>query len=86
MDNRTLLRTGIAGSVVAALCCATPLLAILLGVVGLSAWIGGLDYVVIPALVMFLGITIDALRRRRAEAACCVPPVNADANTPEGRQ
>lgn len=86
MDNRTLLRTGIAGSVVAALCCATPLLVILLGAAGLSAWVGGLDYVLIPALVAFLGITIYALRRRRAEAACCVPPVDPAANAPEGRQ
>jgi mercuric ion transport protein len=37
MDNRTLLRTGIVGTAVAALCCATPVLVILLGAVGLSA-------------------------------------------------
>jgi mercuric ion transport protein len=40
MDNKTLLKTGIAGSVVTALCCATPILVILLGAVGLSAWVG----------------------------------------------
>lgn len=71
MDNRTLLKTGIAGSVIAAVCCATPILVILLGVLGLSAWAGWLDYVLIPALVVFVGITIYALRRRREEAACC---------------
>ena len=71
MDNRTLLKTGIAGSVIAAICCATPVLVIALGVLGLSAWVGWLDYVLIPALVVFVGITIYALRRRRAEAACC---------------
>lgn len=65
MDNRTLLKTGIAGSVIAAICCATPVLVIALGVVGLSAWIGWLDYVLIPALVIFVGITIYAWRRRR---------------------
>ncbi len=74
MDNRTLLKTAIAGSVVAALCCATPILVILLGVVGLSAWVGWLDYVLIPALVVFIGITIYALRRRRVAAACCAVP------------
>ena len=74
MDNRTLLRTGIAGSVVAALCCATPILVILFGVLGLSAWAGWLDYVLIPALVVFIAITIYALHRRRAEAACCPVP------------
>lgn len=71
MDNRTLLRTGIAGSVVAVLCCATPILVILFGVLGLSAWVGWLDYVLIPAFVVFIGITIYALRRRREGAARC---------------
>lgn len=71
MDNRTLLKTGITGSVIAAICCATPVLVIALGVLGLSAWVGWLDYVLIPALVIFVGITIYAWRRRRAEAAYC---------------
>ena len=74
MDNRILLRTGIAGSVVAALCCATPILVILFGVLGLSAWAGWLDYVLIPALVVFVGVTIYALLRRRDEAACSAVP------------
>ena len=86
MDNRTLLRTGVAGTVVAALCCATPLLVLLLGAVGLSAWVGWLDYALIPALVVFLGITIYALRRRRAEAACCVVPSHGEASTPGVRR
>ena len=85
MDNQTLLKTGIAGSVVAALCCATPILVILLGVVGLSAWAGWLDYVLIPALVVFIGITIYALRRRREEAACCPVPGQPKAQNGEMR-
>ena len=85
MDNRTLLRTGIAGSVVAALCCATPVLVIVLGAVGLSAWVGWVDYVVIPALVFFIGLTIYALKRRRAEAARCVMPGRPETNTLGGR-
>lgn len=71
MDNRTLIKTGVAGSVIAVLCCSTPILVILLGALGLSAWAGRLDYVLMPALVIFVGITIYALRRRRAGAACC---------------
>jgi mercuric ion transport protein len=70
MDNRTLLKTGVTGSVIAAICCATPVLVIALGVLGLSAWVGWLDYVLIPTLVIFVGITIYALHRRRAEATC----------------
>ena len=65
MNNRTLLKTGIAGTVIAALCCFTPVLVLLLGVVGLSAWIGWLDYVLMPVLLVFVGITIYALRRQQ---------------------
>ncbi len=71
MDERTLLKTGIAGSVIAAVCCATPILVILLGALGLSAWVGWLDFVLLPALVVFVGITIYALRRR--QGAGCLP-------------
>ena len=65
MNNRTLLKTGIIGTIIAALCCFTPVLAVLLGVVGLSAWLGWLDYMLIPALLVFVGITIYALRRQQ---------------------
>jgi mercuric ion transport protein len=81
MDNRTLLKAGIAGSVLAALCCATPILVILLGALGLSAWAGWLDYVLMPALVVFAGITIYALRRRQVEATCCASGVGSNTST-----
>ncbi len=67
MNNRALLRTGIIGTVVAALCCFTPLLVVLLGAVGLSAWLGWLDYVLLPALALFIGITLYALFRTHYE-------------------
>lgn len=60
-----LLLTGIAGTVIAALCCFTPLLVVLLGAVGLSAILGWLDFVLLPALAIFVGITIYAVVRRR---------------------
>ena len=69
-SDKTLLRAGIAGTVVAALCCFTPLLVILLGVVGLSAFTGYLDYVLLPALVFFIGLTGYAVHRRRSAEAC----------------
>ncbi len=59
-----MLRTGIIGTVVAALCCFTPILVVLFGVVGLSALVGYLDYVLFPALAIFLAITGYALWRR----------------------
>jgi len=59
-----LLKTGIAGTVFAALCCFTPLLVVLLGIVGFSAIIGYLDYVLFPALGFFILLTLYALWRR----------------------
>lgn len=69
MENRKLLRTGLIGTVIAALCCFTPVLVILLGAVGLSAWLGWLDYVLFPALAIFVGITIYAVYRQRQDRA-----------------
>jgi mercuric ion transport protein len=58
------LKTGIIGTVVAAICCFTPLLVILFGAAGLGAAVGYLDVVLIPALVIFVGITVVAIMRR----------------------
>lgn len=64
-DQKTLLRVSIIGTVIVALCCFTPILVILLGVVGLSAITGYLDYVLLPALVLFIGLTLYALWRKK---------------------
>jgi len=64
-DDRRLLRFGIIGAVIAALCCFTPLLLLLLGAVGLGALTGYLDYVLVPALVFFVGLTVYAMYRKR---------------------
>jgi mercuric ion transport protein len=72
MKDATILRTGIIGSIVAAICCFTPILVIGLGVVGLSAWLGWIDYVLFPALAIFLALTAWALSRRRAVAGCAI--------------
>lgn len=73
MKDRTILRTGIAGTVIAAICCFTPVLVITLGAVGLSAWLGWLDYVLLPALAVFLALAAYGLwrRQRNREADCC---------------
>ncbi|RKF15325.1 mercury resistance system transport protein MerF [Roseovarius spongiae] len=63
--HKGLLKTGIIGTVIVALCCFTPVLVILLGAVGLSAVLGWLDYVIFPALGLFIAITIYALWKRR---------------------
>lgn len=59
-----MLKTGIIGTVVAALCCFTPILVILFGAVGLGAVVGYLDIVLLPALALFVGITLVAILRR----------------------
>ncbi|MGB7184533.1 MAG: mercury resistance system transport protein MerF [Burkholderiaceae bacterium] len=69
MFKDKLLATGVIGTIVVALCCFTPVLFILLGVVGLGAMIGYADYVLMPGLVVFIGITIYALWRRSKRPA-----------------
>lgn len=69
MLNSRLLKIGIVGTVVAALCCFTPILVILLSVVGLSALIGGLDFVLFPALGLSVAITGFALWKGRKPAS-----------------
>lgn len=60
-----LLKTGVIGTVLVALCCFTPLLVVLVTAVGLAAIVGYLDYVLFPALGVFIIITLYALMRRR---------------------
>ncbi|NND00249.1 MAG: mercury resistance system transport protein MerF [Gammaproteobacteria bacterium] len=64
MKDSTLLKTGVIGTIITALCCFTPLLIVLLGAFGLSAALGWLDYVLFPALAMFAGITIFAVFKK----------------------
>jgi len=68
MNDKQILTTGIIGTVIAALCCFTPVLVILFGVVGLSAVVGYLDYVLLPALGFFVLLTIYAVWRRQRSA------------------
>ena len=56
---------GVIGAVILALCCFTPVLVVLLGVIGLSAMLGWLDYFLLPALAFFIGLTIYAVWRHQ---------------------
>ena len=69
MSGRRLFGVGVFGSIVAALCC-TPLLAIVLGALGLSAWLAWSDYVVLPALLVFLAIAVYGFTRWRGDHCC----------------
>lgn len=78
MTDRALLGTGIIGTVIVALCCFTPVLVLLAGVVGAAAIVGYLDYVLLPALVFFVGLTIYAVRRRQSRERIASHPTKQD--------
>jgi len=62
--DRRMMRTGIVGAALAAVCCFTPLLVVLAGGLGLSAALGYVDYMLFPMLFAFLGVTAQALYLR----------------------
>lgn len=66
MAKFTLLKVGVVGSIITALCCFTPVLVVLLGVIGLAWVVGYLDYILIPLLLICVGITLYAIWR-----LCC---------------
>ena len=53
-SDTSLFKIGVIGSIIVAICCFTPLLVVIFGVVGLSSLIGLLDLVLLPALGIFL--------------------------------
>lgn len=61
----------IAGTVVAALCCATPILVITLGAIGLSAFTPYLDYVLMQTLIILIIIAWISYTRYKQSCAQC---------------
>ena len=68
MVDRAWLKLGLTGSIVTAICCFTPTLPWLFALSGMSAWLGWLDYVLFPLLILFLGVTVYAVLRVRRRA------------------
>lgn len=62
-DYKKSFMRAVAGTLLVALCCFTPLLVIVLSLVGLSFLTPYLDYVLLPALAMMLVVAILAYRR-----------------------
>ena len=58
----------LAGTVLVALCCFTPILVILMGAVGLSFFTPYLDMVLLPVLVIMIVLTILSYLRWRKSA------------------
>lgn len=71
MTDRSLITTGAIGAALAAICCATPLLAVVLGGVGLSAWLAKANFIVIPVLLLGVALVGLGLYRRRLAATRC---------------
>jgi mercuric ion transport protein len=58
-------KTGLCGSIVTAICCATPILPFLLGLIGLAILTPYLDYVLFPLLGLFLILTFYAWLKQK---------------------
>ena len=75
MNDKKLLRTGSIGAVIAAICCFTPALVVLVGFVGLSAIVGWLDYGLFPILFASMGLIAYALYLRSGRKGPSPTPV-----------
>jgi mercuric ion transport protein len=62
---KTSFIAGVVDTAVVALCCFIPVLVIVLGIVGLTAWTPYLDYVLLPAFAMLLVITVLSYQKWR---------------------
>ena len=69
MSENRLLKVSVIGAAVAAVCCFTPVLVVLFGVLGLAHLTGVLDLVLLPALLIFVALIIYALVRKSRAAA-----------------
>lgn len=58
MSSNRAIWIGAIGTVIAVICCFTPVLVVLFGVVGLSALTGYIDVVLLPALGLFILLLI----------------------------
>lgn len=84
-NPKTLLRVSVIGTVLVALCCFTPVLVILFATVGLAGLTGYLDYVLLPALAFFIGLTFYAVWRKRQYDANCEKASTNSGNSPYER-
>jgi len=71
MNEDKLLRRGLVGSVIAAICCFTPLLVVVVAGAGLSAIVGWLDYALFPMLFASLGVVAHAMWLQAGQPGRC---------------
>ena len=65
MKDKTILKTGCIGGGIAAICCFTPFLVVVLGAIGLSGWLAWLDYVLLPAMAIAILVVANGFYRVR---------------------
>lgn len=61
-SGNRLITTGITGTIIALICCFTPILVILVSAIGLAVVITYLDYILFPAIGIFLGLIVYGWR------------------------
>jgi len=66
MTSQKFIRLGLIGSVLAALCCFTPILVILLSAIGLSLFIPWLDFILLPLLGGFLLLLVVGIWQKKS--------------------
>lgn len=71
---RGLIITRMVGAGIAALCCFTPILVGLLAVLGLGALTGYLDFVLLPAALVFFSASLPMALRSNAQVKHPVVP------------
>ena len=71
MTPSGMVKTGTVGAIIAAICCATPILVIGLAAIGFAGVVGWLDWVLIPALVACIALVGYGLYRRKCEVDAC---------------
>ncbi len=68
MDASKCFKTGLWGSIIAAVCCFTPILVFGLSLLGLAALNPYLDFVLFPVLAAFLVLALYGWSKSRKEA------------------
>ena len=64
MEKGQLFKMVLGGTIVTGICCFTPVLPWLFGLVGLTLLVPYLDYVLFPLLFLFLGMALLGWQRR----------------------
>ena len=64
--NKKLVKFGVGGGIITAICCFTPVLVWIFGAIGLVAVVAYLDYVLFPLLAVFLVVVVIGLLRKES--------------------